>query len=383
MPLRLPNWEELSRSEQIPIINLPLNQTYIVTGGPGTGKTICALYRASQLQGTSADIDSSVLFLVYNKTLKLYLLRAIKELELSDSNANNWHKWFYKYYYQSTGERVPGESFNPDWEIVNEKLKDNSSVINHLIIDEAQDLPKGLMELLKRISNQATIFADENQGINKKSTPLAEITNAFDVPGKVYYLSKNFRNTDEIANVSQLFYTGDIGDIPAKANKHGEKPKVLKSGNFDKTISLIADYAEGSLEKNIGVILPPTGRRVTRYYNALNEAVSDATVQLYKYNNSEHFSFDEDGLKVMTNESVKGLEFDTVFIPELDSDYYQDKGEKKVNKMYVCCSRAKGDLILMHETDNNASFALKQIENNKELFSFIDVVQSDSGGEIF
>ena len=85
----------------------------------------------------------------------------------------------------------------------------------------------------------------------------------------------------------------------------------------------------------------------------------------------------------MTNESVKGLEFDTVFIPELDSDYYQDKGEKKVNKMYVCCSRAKGDLILMHETDNNASFALKQIENNKELFSFIDVVQSDSGGEIF
>jgi len=40
MPLRLSNWEELSRSKQIPIINLPLNQTYIVTGGPGTGKTI-------------------------------------------------------------------------------------------------------------------------------------------------------------------------------------------------------------------------------------------------------------------------------------------------------------------------------------------------------
>lgn len=146
---------------------------------------------------------------------------------------------------------------------------------------------------------------------------------------------------------------------------------------------MISEYADNFLEKNIGIILPPRGRKVTRYYNALMEAVSEAKVQLYKYNTSEEFNFDEDGLKIMTNESVKGLEFDTVFILELDNNYYQDRGEKKVNKMYVCCSRAKGDLILMYETDNNASFALKQIEDNKELFSFIDVGQSESGRELF
>ena len=48
MGINLPKWEELSKDEQIPIVNLPLEGNFVVIGGPGTGKTISLKVLAEQ-----------------------------------------------------------------------------------------------------------------------------------------------------------------------------------------------------------------------------------------------------------------------------------------------------------------------------------------------
>ncbi|HOP61704.1 MAG TPA: DUF2075 domain-containing protein, partial [Candidatus Saccharicenans sp.] len=67
MGIKLPKLEELSPDEQLEVTNLPLDCTYVVTGGPGSGKTILGLYRAKALMNDNSQCN--IMFLVYNKTL--------------------------------------------------------------------------------------------------------------------------------------------------------------------------------------------------------------------------------------------------------------------------------------------------------------------------
>jgi len=124
VPLNFPRWEELSDDEQKPIYNLPLDRTYIVTGGPGTGKTILAIHRAARLRKRYGE-KAKIKFLVFNKPLMLYLRQALVETGLTNADdddnnsactAQTWHSWFYKFYYNKTKRKVPEiVDYEPDW----------------------------------------------------------------------------------------------------------------------------------------------------------------------------------------------------------------------------------------------------------------------------
>ena len=61
MAFIFPRYSELTDSQRT-IINLPLHKNHVVTGAPGTGKSVIAIYRASDMCNAGFD----VLMLVYN-----------------------------------------------------------------------------------------------------------------------------------------------------------------------------------------------------------------------------------------------------------------------------------------------------------------------------
>lgn len=378
MALRLPNWEDLSKDEQVPIANLPLNGKYIVTGGPGTGKTILALYRAAKLKSANNDGNSSVSFLVYNKTLRDYLKQAVKEVGLDESDVNNWHPWFYKYYPTIAHSSVPEvKPYEPDWDIINENNHVFSKTqFNHLILDEAQDLPKDLLRILHQVSKFATVFADDNQSINRKSTVIAEIVNLFDAQGKRYHLSRNYRNSKQIFNVANLFYTGNRNEIPAECYRNGVSPVMLK-GNFQSIIQFISNFADNDPTKNIGVFLPRI-EAVNNYYKALSKLCKSAVVQFYAHNNTQDFDFNNTGVKVISYSSSKGLEFDAVFIPEIDTDFFLSSDVTLSNQLYVCSSRARSELFFSSEKDSNSSHYFKLLSTNRELLEWRELTSGSA-----
>jgi len=374
MALRLPRWESLSNDEQVPIANLPLDKDYIITGGPGTGKTILALYRASRLEEvhSTSGVTKTIKFLVYNKTLYEYLKQAITEIGLSDADVQNWHKWFYKYYFEKYHRYMPETSpYNPDWQILLKEFDNEMPIFDHLLIDEAQDLPKELMKILRKLCKNCTIFADENQAIDQNATNIAEITNAFDIPGRRYYLSKNYRNTQEIAAVAYLFYSGDTADLPAKSMRSGPKPYAIKVQDIDEVTQFIADHGDNFPESNIGVLVPPFESNVNTYFHKISEKTSISKCQMYKSKSKQEFSFEQDAIKVLTYLGVKGLEFDTVFLPEIDSAYFTNN-RKIMNQMHVCCSRAKNQLYFSYCDENSNSFVLQMLKKNNAIINFMD-----------
>lgn len=87
MGIRLPAWGELSKDEQVPVLNLPTDRNCVVLGPPGSGKTILALHRAARLKKEGRE----VLVLTYNRLLSIYLQEALDAIGLDHYAAQTYH----------------------------------------------------------------------------------------------------------------------------------------------------------------------------------------------------------------------------------------------------------------------------------------------------
>jgi DNA helicase IV len=383
MSIRLPSYDELTQDEQRPAYNLPLNRNYLVKGAPGTGKSIIALYRAARFKdkGSSADVK----FLVFNKTLRKYLEQAVVQLDLANSSVDNWHRWFnnsFMPWYNRTfsAHLTIQDTFDgkdPGWDTICANVQrmlvdQRPENWDHLVLDEAQDLPSGLIRLLSLLTRSATIFADQHQRIleSSRESIIQDIMNYFSIDqGAVYYLTRNFRNSEEISKVAQSFYVGLTGDLPAHAFHHGPKPRLTLSTGIDATAELIANIADNNPGSHVGVILPPT-KSLQAYYKAVSSKTDTAAVQLYQTTDrDDRFNFDETGVKIMSYNVMKGLEFDFVIIPELSA--YADN-EHDHNILYVASTRAQRELIYVYTAPERNSFVVKTLQSLNETEHFLD-----------
>lgn len=75
--------------------------------------------------------------------------------------------------------------------------------------------------------------------------------------------------------------------------------------------------------------------------------------------------------------TAKGLEFDAVFLPEVDafSEHAQDREKRRI---YVAITRAKTNLTFLYTRETD-SFVLTTLKQNSEIFDVIDntVVEFD------
>lgn len=387
VPLRLPRFERLTPDEQLPLATKPLDQSYIVTGGPGTGKTILAIYRAKQLvdRAASHGRSNAVKLLVYNRTLWKFLETALTDLKVPENTVSPWIRFFYSFYLKQTGEKVPEvKPYFPDWDLVEDRLlHEASTVFEHVVLDEAQDLPLPLMKILKRLSKAMTIYYDQHQSIHgREDAPksVADVVAALDLHGRRYSLSKNYRNTAEIAAVAHLFFTGDGDLIPADSALHGEKPLALACTDHQAIAERVVSFWATRPEWVVGVLVPhkDLAKLVTEEIRVQVTRRGGAAecVQLFLAG-KEDLDFGFNGIKVLTYMSAKGLEFDAVFLPDVDREYQTWNALSRWNQLHVACSRPRSHLVLMYSGTNPDSPILQKMQENRDLFRWIEVSASE------
>lgn len=378
MGINLPKWEELSKDEQIPIVNLPLEGNYVVVGGPGTGKTILALYRASRWKMINKNQNKEVQFLVFNKPLRQYIDDALKTMELPEASVDNWHRWLFHYYRRVTGKTAPSiaeyeydfNSIVPDLENVPEEHK-----FDYLILDEAQDFPPELLRILNSISKSVTIFGDSQQALENDLSKTSDFTNAFSAEKRVYYLNQNYRNTIEISEVAHLFYTGDAHDIPARPRSNGSKPRLIINNDKDSVLKQIINYSDNNPSHTVGIFL--CDKKYVLSYFSIFKNLNVENVEYYLHNKGvgkDTFSFDKPGIKIMTFATMKGLEFDAVFIPELDDSFFDRNDNYLLKRMYVASTRAKKNLTYISYGSKKTKI-IEILLNNSNLVNLVDTSQ--------
>jgi ssDNA-binding Zn-finger/Zn-ribbon topoisomerase 1 len=76
--------------------------------------------------------------------------------------------------------------------------------------------------------------------------------------------------------------------------------------------------------------------------------------------------FRNGGIVVINQQSTKGLEFETVFIADVDKFTGRDEDEL-MKKFYVMVSRAREDAVLLRDNDTTKSDAVERILPNENI----------------
>jgi len=365
---KLPEWRELSRDEQIPIVNLRTDKTYFVRGGPGTGKSVLAIHRVAKLR--DVEPNTKVKLLVYNKALQLHLSDSLRAAGLESRTTQTCHQWIWA----QTGMTRGGGLWDYNWAEVQRAVEQKAGgkkSIDHLIIDEAQDVPEPLLRILHSQSRNATIFVDDKQAISEDARKyglrqLTEVRAIFEAgTGCTFDLTKNFRNSQPILNAALSLNPLPEGDVPDKAiRQEGPKP-VLRRATVEEVVRRIETYHANNPADQIAVAVPKAWDR--GIFSRLSD--SEVPTQLYSNPNarSGRYKAETKGATVLSHEVMKGLEFDAVFMPFLDAPRLHRLGspdhlETARNLIYVVCTRARSYLELSHERDLPESWLTTALE---------------------
>jgi superfamily I DNA/RNA helicase len=249
----------------------------------------------------------------------------------------------------------------------------------HIIIDEAQDLSKAqvlaISKLVSSETNSISIIADAAQRIYKSGFTWSEV--GFEVRGgRTISFKKNYRNTVQIAQAANSLLEKetdreDFTEIEFSV-RNGEKPKLgvfTDSNEQQQELLIQLDLLKQNDQLSSTIVLNRTHYGVRQIDSFLRD--NNYSTELIKDN--DYVNYDSDSIKICTMSSIKGLEFNSVFILDLNDDIiplptgfidadddYHISTERRL--LYTCMTRAENNLYLFSSDDNDPSRYLNEID---------------------
>jgi DNA helicase IV len=333
--------------EQQKVIDLPFHGSHVITGAPGAGKTVMAAYRAWAL----ATAERDVVLLTRSNLLHQYLAQMAPDLTEA-LNVTTYHRWikaFWRRYFQADPPYVDEDGWSYDWieiqlRCISQKVRSTA----HLVIDEGQNLPVAFYQFCRILGVGVTVFADENQRIGDDESTVSEICRCLAVHADPLVLRENRRNSREIALLASEFCKEDRDEMPLPT-RVGPTPIVLKVPSMGFVVTEVSRYFRAYPDRSIGIICRST--------NLLRDIQSELTrlglakyTQAYVYDDRyrDTIDFSERPIRIVSTASMKGLEFDSVFVPDLDA-YTEDPTSIDARlRFFVLCTRAREDLHFAH-----------------------------------
>lgn len=262
---------------------------------------------------------------------------------------------------------------------LNEIEKDASFIhpYSHIIVDEAQDLSKAQILTISKIvlptTKSISIIADTAQRIYKSGFSWTEV--GIEVRGnRTFSLKKNYRNTEAIllAATSLLSHDPDTSEFTEAeaARKGGNKPIVGLFSNWAEESNYIIKKLKNTDYKNeLTVLLHRDWQGMRKIHELLNANSIESEI----INENSKINFTNGKIKICTLSSVKGLEFDNVFIVNINDNvipaptgFEEDDDEVQISTerrlLYTSMTRAKEQLYLL--SSGNPSRYLFEIDKN-------------------
>lgn len=231
----------------------------------------------------------------------------------------------------------------------------------HIIIDEGQDFsPEMIRSLACAIPEDGslTFFGDVAQQIYGQRTSWRSAGLSV---SEVWEFKENYRNTKQIAAlglaISRMPYFDGIADMvePTAPRAAGPLPTVVDCGSSQRQIEIALKMArDASTTKSVAILFKNHDQE-----RCISSKLPAKATHLHRELSVWH---EGPGIFYGTYHSAKGLEFDVVIIPFLDSDNLPDPdhvisfGEEDAlthdgRLLYVAVTRAKTDILLLHSGD--------------------------------
>ncbi len=305
--------------DQLAVLNATLDKSCVVSGCAGSGKSVLALIKAKRIQEEKGD-DYQVI--IYTKALAGYMNSGREYLELKNRFTYHW-----------------------EWQ---NRL--NKPSADYVIVDEIQDFTKDeVLEFISATNKKFFFYGDNAQSIYDKykeggtmdiNDIRSLISNKENKP-KPFELYRNYRLPLPVARFSQHIGR-DLQEFQEQVYKSQEVqiPYVLGFNNLEEELQRITGIIKEQELTDVAILVPDNNKAKIVYdeLNRLN--YKNIEVKFGEYNT---LNFHTNKVKIMTYHSAKGLQFETVFLPEVLNDITQDQ-----NALYVAVTRTWKNLYIMY-----------------------------------
>ena len=326
----------------IDAINYAGTKNMILTGCPGSGKTTVAIMRALKLNREGRNI----LLVTYQNLLRVSLAN------ISGNSMDEKIVGFYEWHVKAAKERI----VYSDTAATLLKRIEHVGTFDEILLDEGQDLEQKFLKTLIGKARRVSIGADTAQKIHKHgqtAESIIEVLNEVAEPHRVNLLY-NYRNNYETYDFGRHFLP-----LNQRANNRltldritkgiTTKPVIFQALTLDEEKKIIRTRLNEAGDVNIAVIVYHK-EEVERYYNLIRTDLGFNCSKYYHemdWREKRNELNDLQNIVVTTFKSAKGLEFQVVIMPNMQTAL--DETFKTREHYYVGCTRAKEQLHLIFE----------------------------------
>lgn len=292
------------------ILAMKAEQTVVVKGVAGSGKSLTLLKKAKQI----STFTKSYAIIVYTKSLKQYFVD-----ELAEIGQSAGHVYYAK-----------------EWE------NSEKPHVDYMFVDECQDFNSEEIQDFRNHGQYCWFFGDTDQSIMEFTPTLTSTGHsvqsveetARQLGVHAQPLGINHRLTVENARVGE--HIKPETRLSMACYKRGPVPRIFNTQSQLEEIYQI--YKEGDFS-DIGIL----AYHNVQINNIKNFFESRGIPVEWKTKDSMTIDFKSTNPKVITFHCAKGLQFDNVFIPFCEN-YLM---ENKKNALYVACTRPLTQLNIL------------------------------------
>ena len=309
----------------------------LITGCPGSGKTTVSMMRAERL----INMKSKILVVTYQDLLKNSLINIASE-ELAP-HIVKFYKWF--------ANKFRFLEFSESEVEMLEAMKSWTG-LDEIIIDEGQDFESRIYRSLLQKCERLTVGADNAQRVHDSGLKADEIQVEMQNKGTVLpvNLQYNYRNTFEIYNFARFFLP-----FNERANNNLAIDRIPKGKGVIPTVFLVPDH--NTRLAQLKILLSDAGDRniaVLVYgvdeVDTYHQIIKDMGINCSKHHHDGHVGNNIENVLVTTFKSAKGLEFQVVIMPDMETA--RNQHYKTEEHYYIACTRAKENLFLISKGDH-------------------------------
>ena len=355
----------------------------LIFGVAGSGKTILLIARARIL--ARRHPNWKFLILCYNKLLKKLIFNMLNPQDYdADITISTFHGWARNYIlngddefsalYHQANKQAKKEDKKDDFfqefvpKLLNQIIKfqgEDQLRYDAILIDEAQDFEKvwfeSIMQVLNPNTNSLLITCDGLQGIYARKR-FAWSHVGIQARGRVKRFDKSYRIPIEIGIIAQKVLPKNITDLIGQFDEFISTKQFI--GNHGTVEIFVSDTREDEYERLVEkivrslkspqeiLVLFKLNMKKINYKHPFFDSLKIHNIE---WKDLQDYNYESPGLVIGTLYGTKGLESDTIIIPELDT-YFSSQDRQL---LYVGMTRSRKKLVL---SANKSTELIKLLE---------------------
>jgi superfamily I DNA/RNA helicase len=335
-------FEDLTLPQQ-QAVEADAEESQLLIGGPGAGKTVVLAHRLKRL----LDDDNEVHLFAYTKSVTEYIQNDLEALRIA-GNVSTIDSWAKKWFQANIRSPVPQDGNKPDFDAiitaVTQELRGADEYLyNHVLVDEGQDLDPLRIALLKEMTNAFTIAADDKQLLFTDGTQLQHLQHELNLAN--HSLLATYRCCEFISRVAARFLNDThAAEFVAQTQGYSDNARQVAwkdTDDYDEEMDALAQAIQDSQNQGDATlaILAPTNRAAY----GLRKQLEERGVDCGQYESAPWKPpLDLSKPVILTYHSAKGLTVDAVFLPRLKSHGFGhfETNAEKMRTLFVGITRA-------------------------------------------